>query len=96
MKWGLWLAIAVIAFLWFNHAKKQRLRNRDGHAAAKRASTSASSGTAPQAAPAEAPSIEHVVACAHCGLHVPLSDAVVTLEGTRFCSEAHRRLHPAA
>lgn len=31
--------------------------------------------------------------CAHCGLHLPASDAV--LDGSRvFCSDAHRRLGP--
>lgn len=33
---------------------------------------------------------ERMVRCAHCGVHLPESDAVV--EGDRhFCNEAHRR-----
>ena len=30
-----------------------------------------------------------MVACAHCGIHVPRGDAVVAPSGT-FCGEAHR------
>ena len=34
-----------------------------------------------------------VVACAHCGLHLPSADAVP--DGSRlYCSDAHRRLGP--
>lgn len=36
-----------------------------------------------------------MVQCAHCGLHLPASDAVP--EGSRlYCSDAHRRLGPAS
>ena len=31
-----------------------------------------------------------IVACAHCGVHLPLSDAVLGPGDTPFCSEAHR------
>lgn len=35
-----------------------------------------------------------MVACAHCGLHLPAADAVP--DGARlYCSDAHRRLGPA-
>lgn len=37
---------------------------------------------------------EAMVACAHCGLHLPVADAVP--EGSRlYCSDVHRRLGPA-
>ena len=35
---------------------------------------------------------ERMVACAHCGLHVPESEAVI-VDGVGFCSAEHRRLH---
>jgi uncharacterized protein len=35
-----------------------------------------------------------MVACAHCGLHLPAADAVA--DGSHlYCSDAHRRLGPA-
>ncbi|WP_079433583.1 PP0621 family protein [Zoogloea sp. LCSB751] len=42
---------------------------------------------------ARAPSeqIEQMVACAHCGVHVPESEGVRS-DGHFFCSEDHRRL----
>jgi uncharacterized protein len=41
--------------------------------------------------PAESLAGERMVACAHCGLHLPQSDA--TASGERYyCSEDHRRL----
>jgi uncharacterized protein len=44
--------------------------------------------------PAAAKPVEMVV-CAHCGVHLPATDALA--EGARlFCSEAHRRLGPAS
>lgn len=48
---------------------------------------------APRGAPTPAP--EAMVACAHCGLHLPAVDAV--LDGSRiYCSPAHRALGPRA
>ena len=35
--------------------------------------------------------LENMVRCAHCGLHVPRSESVER-EGEFFCSEEHRRL----
>lgn len=48
---------------------------------------------APQPGPGRLP--QPMVACAHCGLHLPQSDAL-TREGRPYCSEAHRRAGPAA
>jgi uncharacterized protein len=52
-------------------------------------------GTAPRARPtppAAAPG-EAMVACAHCGVHLPLSDAVP--DGTHvYCGEPHRLAGP--
>ena len=79
MKFGLWLGIALVAFLWFNHAKKQRLKTRNR------------AGAVPR--PPAAETIESMVACTHCGLHVPASDASRSDTGVSFCSVAHRRLH---
>ncbi|WP_303786582.1 PP0621 family protein [Azovibrio restrictus] len=39
---------------------------------------------------------EAMVACSHCGVHVPLSDMVRDARGLPYCGEAHRSLGPAA
>jgi uncharacterized protein len=36
-------------------------------------------------------SAQAMVSCAHCGMHVPQSDALA-LDGRYFCSDEHRRL----
>ncbi|MDP5008347.1 MAG: PP0621 family protein [Glaciimonas sp.] len=39
------------------------------------------------------PQVEVMVACAHCGLHFPASEAVTDHAGAVFCGEEHLRLH---
>ena len=48
---------------------------------------------APPKNPAAATPVEMVV-CAHCGVHLPATDALA-LGAHLYCSEAHRRLGPA-
>ena len=91
MKLGLWLLIAAVAVLWLNHAKRQRLKQRRPPAQPASATDTVSAAATDTAAS------EQVVACAHCGLHVPRSDAVIATDGvTVYCSPAHRRLHRPA
>ncbi|MDR0529204.1 MAG: hypothetical protein LBG69_06315 [Zoogloeaceae bacterium] len=35
---------------------------------------------------------ETIRACAHCGVHVPESEAVLCSDGTFYCSERHLRM----
>lgn len=46
--------------------------------------------------PTKPPAIEPVemVVCAHCGVHLPATDALALGTGL-YCSDAHRRLGPA-
>ncbi len=45
---------------------------------------------------AQPPSVETstMVACAHCGVHVPATDTLFDAAGRAFCSEAHRAAGP--
>jgi len=45
----------------------------------------------PRAAPSTAQSPEAMVRCAHCGIHMPRSDAVLS-QGHTWCSSEHARL----
>ena len=48
---------------------------------------------AEQTRPASPPKrLQSMVACAHCGLHLPQADAVSDASGKVFCSAEHRRL----
>ncbi|MDR3065714.1 MULTISPECIES: PP0621 family protein [Comamonas] len=47
----------------------------------------------PHSPPASAlKTAQTMVACAHCGLHLPQADAVTDTSGQSFCSAEHRRL----
>ena len=35
-----------------------------------------------------------MLACAHCGVHLPQSDAVIDAGGKPYCTEAHRLAGP--
>ncbi|MBD9400733.1 MULTISPECIES: PP0621 family protein [Comamonas] len=37
---------------------------------------------------------EDMVTCAHCGLHLPSSDAITSPDRTYYCSTEHRHLGP--
>lgn len=45
------------------------------------------------ARPPAAPAAEAMVRCAHCGVHLPRSEAIV-VAGQTFCCEEHRQLGP--
>jgi len=49
--------------------------------------------SAPQPPP-PAPT-QAMVSCAHCGVHLPESDAVVDGHGQTYCGNAHRQAGPA-
>ncbi len=53
----------------------------------------------PQAEPGKGPKAsigptDTMVACAHCGVHLPATESVRNTRGDTFCSLAHRDLHP--
>lgn len=37
---------------------------------------------------------EDMVVCAHCGVHLPSSDAITSPDHTPYCSTEHRHLGP--
>lgn len=41
----------------------------------------------------EVKSLQMIVPCAHCGVHLPRHQAVPGVDGALFCTEAHRRAH---
>ena len=47
---------------------------------------------APPVKPAAQPDAQQIVSCAHCGLHLPQTEALPG-RGGQFCSAAHRKAH---
>ena len=48
----------------------------------------------PAAAPAKPRPAQPMLACAHCGVHLPQADAQMDAAGRSFCTEAHRLAGP--
>lgn len=90
MKYLIWLVVLLAVVVWFQRAKKSMLAGNDG------AEGNAESGRPrPKAAQFRRSSdsnAETMVQCAHCGIHFPVSEAVVHASGAHYCSEEHRRL----
>ena len=77
MKYLLVLLVVVIAVgIW---------RNKRRVSAAERQSVAPESNPAPR-------QLQNMVACAHCGLHLPQSDSVSGQSGVFFCCTEHREL----
>jgi uncharacterized protein len=70
-----------------------RLRARDAADDTDRADPAAP-GTRRRARKARPPQAQPMVACAHCGVHLPRSDAVADGAGRLFCGDAHRIAGP--
>lgn len=54
----------------------------------------AAPGRRRRARKARLPQAQPMVACAHCGVHLPRSDAVADGAGRLFCGDAHRIAGP--
>ncbi|WP_151445423.1 PP0621 family protein [Lacisediminimonas profundi] len=84
MKLLLWAVAGFLLVMWYLHVKKsnQRSRHRDGPAGGS------------QPTPDAAASPEKMLRCAHCGLHIPSSEAVTADDGRlAYCSDEHRLRH---
>lgn len=79
MKYLLLLGVLAVALAWWMLG-----RRRDGGTGRGSAPPPARKGEAPA----------RMVACAHCGVHLPQPDAVSDAAGRAYCSEAHRLAGP--
>ena len=77
----IWLALLVAGWMFLRPRDKAALRGRPSNARDTRASR--------RVAPPQA-----MVDCAHCGLHLPASEAVLDDAGRAFCGAAHRVAGP--
>ena len=91
MKYVIWLVIALAVIVWFQRTKKNIINK--SRSAANDPAGGAGRGARPSSLSGASAPVEEMVACAHCGLHFPASEAVTDYAGTVFCGEEHRRLH---
>lgn len=80
------LLVIVVAVLWLMRMGRSSGNGEKGaRADAPAGATPKRRVTAPQ----------EMVACTHCGVHLPRSEAVPDPAGRLYCSESHRLLHEA-
>lgn len=78
MKFLLWGVIGFIVVMWLARTRKITPHSEHGR----------QSG-----AESKERGVEAMVRCAQCGMHIPLSEAIVDQSHIAFCSEAHRLRH---
>jgi uncharacterized protein len=54
----------------------------------------AADASAPKPPPAPLALPQHMLACAHCGIHIPQAEALMS-DGHAYCSDQHQRSGPA-
>lgn len=79
------LLILVVLWLLYSPAVRGLLRGKP------RAPSSPRSGP-DQAGPAAR--ADRIVPCAHCGVHLPLKEALCDIGGRTYCSDGHRNAGP--
>lgn len=81
MKYLVLLLVLLVAVAWLAIGRRRDRRDES---------------TAPPAPPRQAPQARPatMLACAHCGVHLPGSEALRDAEGRAYCSEAHRLVGP--
>lgn len=84
MKFVVLLLVLVGAFAWLAVSRRRRPPGRAAEPPRRSGGDGGDGGTAPQV----------MVSCAHCGVHLPQSDALFDPAGHPYCGEAHRRAGP--
>ena len=75
MKYLLWAVVGYLVWRWYKTSKRNK------------AEESASTATVSQSKHSDA---EAMVKCAQCGVHLPISEALLGSGNQFFCSDAHR------
>lgn len=78
MKFLLWGLVIYVAWRWYQASQIQPEIHADSKARDKTTSSD---------------EVEKMVSCVHCGIHVPLSEAVPAAHGLFFCSMEHQKKH---
>ncbi len=98
MKYLIWAVVLYFAWRWYLTSKEKAARDdaealRTGTPDAARDPVS---GASRSAAVSPEGGVEKMVGCAHCGIHLPLSEALTGADQRHYCCEEHRALHAAS
>ena len=91
MKFLLWALVLYLVWRWYQSTQNKIKRDAASESDKAFQSPQSTGQTAAQTAAAEL--VEKMVSCSHCGIHVPLSEAVHVNSGSFFCSTEHQRQH---
>ena len=95
MKFLLWALVLYLVWRWYqstqNKIKRDAASESDKAFQSPQSNEQTAAKTSAQTAAAEL--VEKMVSCSHCGIHVPLSEAVQSNSGSFFCSIEHQRQH---
>ena len=89
MKFLLWALVLYLVWRWYQSTQNKIKRDAESDDAFQ--SPQSNGQTAAQTSATEL--VEKMVSCSHCGIHVPLSEAVQSNGGSFFCSIEHQRQH---
>jgi uncharacterized protein len=81
VKYVLWALLLYLGWRWYLSKKSSP------------ASPSQEASVATEPSPEAGASTEKMVSCAHCGIHLPLSESVQGTGALHFCGEEHRLRH---
>lgn len=83
-KWLLLALVLIVAFWWMARARRGDRQDRPPPPPSR------------SSEPPPTPTPQPMVACAHCGLRLPVAEAVVDeITGHPYCGPEHRRAGPA-
>ena len=85
MKFLVWALVLYLVWRWYQSTQNKIKRDAESDNAFQ------SPQSNEQTVAAEL--VEKMVSCSHCGIHVPLSEAVQSNSGSVFCSIEHQRQH---
>jgi uncharacterized protein len=85
VKFLLWALVLYLVWRWYQSTQNKIKRDAE--------SDNASQSPQSNEQTAAAELVEKMVSCSHCGIHVPLSEAVQSNGGSVFCSIEHQRQH---
>ncbi len=80
------LVVVVAAWVLFGRGR--------GRGKPQKTATGAADNTTKPGKPTPAGTAQAMVACAHCALHLPQTEAVADAQGRWFCDHAHRLAGP--
>lgn len=86
------LLALVVVWLLYSPAVRGRLRGQARRPSGKAHTPHGSAGQPDATSPAA--QANRIEPCAHCGVHLPVSEALHDLGGRIYCSEAHRLAGP--